>query len=181
MSALKKLMGVVLTVFAIGAFGGCSSDESPTGPGTEPPAEEYEIMVILESIDVIGDCDEDFIFALPGEMTYEIVCTSGGQRLWKEESASGQKIDIFAGETVSLNDESKRVVLDVSEKNSFTVQFKASEWDSGVDTRLSNATSQKTHSYLGDGSWETGSHSITVGNEDFCKVKLNYSVSARKM
>jgi len=158
--------------------GGCSSDKNPASPGNSSAPENYEVTVTLEKIQVIGDCDEDLIFNLPGELNYSIKCMVGPTEVWRE---SARDVEAYAGNAISLSNKKKKFTLNAAAGQRFAVSFTASEDDvSGVDPRL-NGSDEYQHTYEGNGDWGSGSHTLTVGSSDFCKVRLHYSVSSRRL
>jgi hypothetical protein len=178
MKTLKLLTTMAILGLAILPLTGCGED-GVTGP--KVTGGSYDVTVTLDEFYVVGDCDE--LLGGKGEFSYTVsVRVAGGG--WDEVAKKSLSGDKGKGYAIDKN---KTMTLDAADPKSIEIKFWAKETDDPLigdpkaDDRMNGRDKIAVHAYRGNGDWDLGAHSITLGNEDGCKVRLDYTLQAVKV
>lgn len=193
----------IATVSATGLLTGVASgtaDISATFSGqtgretAEVEAAVFLLTVNVQSVTALNTCD-DFTQGLTnGEFALRVraATASGGGLTFTQTSgypSQSGAISIGRSETVNLGT-TRTFTIPGAAGEFLRILFDATEWDTQIvifppstrnvhDSRMSNRTVTRTHSY-GNGTFGSlGSNTLTLGNSS-CGLRLNYTVTATR-
>lgn len=163
-----------------------------TGRGTaEVAAARFRLTVNVQSVTAINTCD-DFTQGLSsGEFALRVRATTasgGGLTMTQTNSYPSRSGAISLGQSVTRTlNTTRNFTITGSPGQFLRILFDATEWDTQIvifppstrnihDSRMSDRTVTRTHSY-GNGSFGSlGSNSLTLGTSS-CGLRLNYTVT----
>jgi hypothetical protein len=158
---------------------------------------QFQLTLVVQSATALNTCDDvtqgltNGEFALrvqavtPGGGTTTVVQSSG----YPGDPGGPRGYNLSANESASL-DVTRTFTLQGASGQSLRVQFNATEWDEQIvvippsirwihDSRLSDASTSRTHSYANGTFGSLGPNTLTLGNSS-CGLRLSYTVSATR-
>jgi len=191
---------LIATVSATGLLTGVGSGTADitatyrgqSGRGTaEVAAALYRLSVNVQSVQAIDTCD-DFTQGLSsGEFALRVratTATGGGLTMTETNNYPAESGAISLGRSVTRTLGTVRNFTVRGEPGQFVrVLFDATEWDTQIvvfppstrkihDSRMSDRTVTRTHSWSGNSFRNTGPNTLVVGNSS-CGLRLNYTVT----
>ena len=157
----------------------------------------FTITMLTQSVTALATCDDFTQGLTSGEFAVRVLAVTpdGSQvTVYQTPGYPGDPDrplghNLAAGASVALN-LTRTFTLDGAPGEFLRVQFNATEWDEQVviippsirwihDSRLSNASTSRTHGYSNGTFGSLGPNAVTLGNSS-CGIRLNYTISAVK-
>lgn len=158
----------------------------------------FRLDVTAQSVTALSTCDDVTQGLTEGEFTVRIlgIPPSGSSVLFFETPEypgnpnNLQGFNLAQGASGSIN-ATRTFTLDGALGQSLRIQFNATEWDEQIvlippsirwipDSRLNNASTDRTHSYSNGTFTSLGPNTLTLGNSS-CGIRLNYTISATRL
>jgi hypothetical protein len=188
----------LVNALKIGTADVTATHSSQTGRRTlQIAAALFNVALAVQSVTALSTCDDVIQGSGAGEFGVRVLAvTPGGGQVTMSTTtdypgdpdelrglslSSGQSSSLNANRTFSIRGETGQ---------SLRVQFNATEWDEQIiifppairwvhDSRLSDASTSRTHAYANGSFGSLGPNTLTLGNSS-CGIRLNYSVSATR-
>lgn len=189
----------LVTALKTGSTDISATHRSQTGKVTlQVAAATYRLTVSGMSVTALNTCD-DFTQGLTnGEFAIRAraITPSGAQTTlatttgYPGSTTSPRGLNLAKNQARSVGS-SRTFTLNGASGQSLRIQFSATEWDEQIvifppsirwihDSRMSDRSSTRTHSFTSGNFSSLGPNSITIGSSGSCGIRLNYTISAVK-